>query len=360
MKNKIAIKLLEELTQLDAVSSDEVAVSAYLKNKYAHHDMKIEHDNLGSIAISKVGDATGPKIMLAGHMDEIGFMVKKVEDTGYLRMQPIGGWWSHVLLSQLMSVKTQDNKSYVGVIGSKAPHGLPPEVKNKVMELKDLFLDIGATDKAMVESLGIKVGDIISPKSEFTVLADGRSICAKAFDNRVGVGALVQTLDYFQDKSHPNTIVAVGTVQEEVGLRGATTAANLVKPDIAIAVDVTLATDMPGESQELKCHEGVAISLLDGSIITHRGLLNFVQEVATEHNIKFQYDMMTAGGTDAGAIHKSNEGVPTLVLSIPARYIHSHRGVISVEDYVAAVDLINAICEKLDSKALETIKNYYR
>lgn len=354
-----AIELLNELCNIDAISSDEGGVSRYLKDRLSSKVDSVEFDNIGSIALTKKGQSD-LKIMIAGHMDEIGFIVRNIEDTGFLRLQPIGGWWAHVVLSQLMTVKTRDGKEYVGVVGCKAPHGLPPEVKNKVMDLKDIFLDIGASNKDMVEKLGIKVGDIVTPKSEFTVLADGRTLCGKAFDDRVGVGVLLQTLEHFSDNKHPNTIIGVGTVQEEVGLRGATTAANMVKPDIAIVIDVSLATDMPGDSQDLKCHDGVAISLMDASVLAHRGLLNYVTNLADDANIKYQYDMLVAGGTDGGAIHKSNNGVPTIVLSIPARYIHSHRGVISVDDYLSALELTKLICENFDKEAFEQINKYYQ
>ena len=315
----------------------------------------INYDTLGSLIAQKKGNGD-VRIMIAGHVDEIGFLVSKIDEEGYLRLHPIGGWWPHVLLSQRFHVFTAKGKKFVGVIGSQAPHGMSADARAKVKEIKDLYLDIGVDNKKAVEDLGIRPGDAVVPISEFTQLANPKYWLAKAFDDRLGAAAAVEVLKNLQNENHPNTVFAVGTVQEEVGLRGARTSAHAVKPDIAFAIDVTLAGDVPGSNTDAKLGKGVAISFADSSVIGHKGLIDELIQICQDEKIPYTFDVLAGGGTDAGEIHKFGDGVIACTLSIPARYIHSHNGVIHEDDYNATIRLLTAFVKKCDRTLLNKLK----
>ncbi len=349
------IKMLKELTQVDGVAANEKEVSRLFKSYVEDICDEITYDNLGSIVCRKTSSSKSPKIMLAAHMDEVGFLVKSIEDSGYIRLHPVGGWWTHVLLSQLMTVTTRDEKKYVGIIGSSPPHGMPAETRNKVLDIKNIYLDIGVKDKQEVLDLGIKQGDMVTPKGEFRVMNNPNYLLAKAWDNRVAVGVVIEVLHRLKDETHPNSIFACGTVQEEVGLRGAQTCAYYVKPDIALTIDVTLSNDLPDGKGDVKLGSGVALSLGDSSIFTHKGLFEYVENIASEIKIPFVYDILAGGGTDSGTIHKSMDGIPTMTLSIPSRYIHSNLSMIHQDDYTHTIDLITELCKRFDKSALNLI-----
>lgn len=356
----VNLEMLADFALTHGISGHERAVAEVFKSWVESSSDSIEYDNLGSIIATKNGSTNGPKIMLAGHIDEIGFLVKSIDDNGFLRLHPVGGWWAHVLPSKPVMIETRDGRAYVGVIGSKAPHGMAPSVRNTVMDIKDLYIDLGVASKDEVDVLGIQVGDPITPKADFHVLANPNYLMSKAWDDRVGAAIVVDVLRHLKGTKTESTVYAVGTVQEEVGLRGAKTAAQKINPDVAFALDVTIATDTPGEDGRIKLGVGATLEVMDGSYIGHKGLLYHLQDLADELKIDTQMELLSAGGTDSGEINKVHDGVITLTISIPARYIHSHLGIIHRKDYADTVTLLTEFCKRLDQDSLENLRNYKR
>lgn len=347
--------MFKELTEANGISGFEDEV-ADLMASYVKDVAEVRYDNLGSLVAEKKGKSATPRVMIAGHMDEIGFMVKNVTKEGFIKFLPIGGWWGHVALSQRVLVKTRKGQ-FVGVIGSKAPHILKAEERTKVLEIADMYIDVGASDKFDVKkTLGVRPGDPIVPISEFAILGNKKTYAAKAWDDRIGVAAVIDVL-HKVGKSHPNTLFGVGTVQEEVGLRGARTSANLVDPDVAFAIDVTIATDTPGcDGAGENLGSGVGIMILDGSAIPSRRLRDFVIEVAEKEKIPFVLTALARGGTDSGTIQFNKAGVPCLTFVVPTRYIHGHVGVIHRKDYDSLVKLLTSVVKKLDAKTVATFR----
>ncbi|MEJ2747857.1 MAG: M42 family metallopeptidase [Anaerolineae bacterium] len=347
-------QLLKSLTEAHGVPGYETEIRTLLR-QYMQPLGTLSQDKLGSLICTKAG--TGPKVMLAGHMDEVGFMVAHVTKEGFLKLQPLGGWWDQVLLGHRVIVKTHKG-DVTGVIGAKPPHMLSAEARSKVVEKKDMYIDIGATSRAEVAEVGVRVGDPIIPASTFTVLANSKTYMSKAFDNRIGCALVVDALKHFQSVSHPNTIVGVQTVMEEVGLRGATTSAHAVDPDVAIILESDIAGDVPGikeEESDIKMGGGPSVLMYDARMIPNIKLRDLVVETAVSLNIPLQFSVMPGGATDGAAIHLHNTGVPTIAIAVPARHIHSHNAIIHRDDYDRALQLVTAVIAKLDKDTVEQL-----
>lgn len=352
-------KMLKELTELDGVPGFEKEVRMKMNEYLTPLSDEIVRDRLGGIVGKKVGQSNGPTVLLAGHLDEVGWMVSSISDKGFLRFHPLGGWSPSVMLAQRVKVKTHKG-DYIGVIGSKPPHTLTAEERNKVVQIKDMFIDIGARNKAEVEEMGIRLGDPITPVSEFTTMRNGELWVGKALDNRAGCALAVEVLKRLQGEEHPNVVYSGATVQEEVGTRGAATLANLVKPDIAFALDVGLSYDTPGAespNNSVSMGDGPLIFLYDTTMIPHVGLRNLVIDTAKEIGINLQVDVLTGGGTDAAKFHLSGSGCPSIALGFAPRYIHSHTAIMSRSDFEQAATLVTAVIKKLDHKTVEEILN---
>ncbi|OXM16954.1 M42 family metallopeptidase [Paenibacillus herberti] len=347
---------LKELTECDGVPGHEGAVRDLMKSYLEPLSEQIITDRLGSVFGIKTGAEAGPKIMLAGHLDEIGFMVTQITAKGFLRFTQLGGWWPHNLLSHRVLVKTRKG-DHIGLIGSKPPHVLTPNERSKVLQLKDLYIDIGAKNEEDAREMGIRPGDWIVPVSDFFTMRSGELWAGKALDNRAGCSLAVEVLSRLQEGSHPNIVYAGATVQEEVGLRGAGTAANLVQPDIAFALDVGIAYDTPGSESGMTCNvgDGPLILLMDSSMISHSGLRRLAVDTAEGLGIKIQFDAMTGGGTDGGKFHTSGIGCPTLSVGFATRYIHSHNAVMSRSDFDKAAELLTALVRKLDRETVDQL-----
>ncbi len=354
------LKMMEDFCQADGPSGAEKEATRVMKSYLEGYVDEISYDKLGSIIGLKKGSGNGPKLMLAGHIDEIGFVVNKIEDSGYIRLTPLGGWWPHVLLAHPLIITTTEGKKIYGVVGCQAPHGLKPEQRSKVMDLADMFVDVGAKNKEEVLELGIKIGDFITPKSDFEVLSNPNYLLAKAWDDRVGALIATEVVRNLKGVDHKCDVYAVGSVQEEVGLRGAKTSAFKIQPDVAIALDVTTADDFPGGKGDCKIGVGPTVSVQDGSVLGHRGFVEYIANLCKEMELDFQYNILTAGGTDSGEIHKTGEGVVTITMSVPARYIHSHHGVIHRKDYCDTVAVITEFAKRLDNDLLEVLESSNR
>jgi putative aminopeptidase FrvX len=349
------LKLFQTLTELPGAPGNEHLVRNFMREQLSLYSDEIVQDKLGSIFGIKKGTENGPTVMVAGHMDEVGFMVTQITDNGMLRFQPLGGWWSQVLLAQRVQIMT-DNGPIIGVIGSIPPHLLDESKKNKPMEISNMLIDIGADDKDDAQKIGIKPGQPILPICPFTPMANKKKIMAKAWDNRYGCGLAIELLKEVKDETLPNTLYAGATVQEEVGLRGSQTAANMIKPDIFFALDASPANDMTGEKSEFgQLGKGTLLRILDRTMVTHRGMKEFVLDTAEKYKIPYQY-FVSPGGTDAGKVHLSNEGVPSAVIGICSRYIHTHASIIHVDDYAAAKELVVNLVKACDQTTVDTIR----
>ncbi|WP_059171436.1 M42 family metallopeptidase [Bacillus sp. FJAT-27445] len=354
--NEKTLELFKTLTELPGAPGNEHAVRAYMKERLAPFSDEIIQDNLGSIFGVKKGKSGTPKIMVAGHMDEVGFMVTAITSNGMIRFQPLGGWWSQVLLAQRVQIMTS-NGPVIGVIGSIPPHLLDEAKRNKPMEIKNMLIDIGADDKEDAQRAGIMPGQQILPICPFTPMANPKKILAKAWDNRYGCGLAIELLEEVDGLELPNTLYSGATVQEEVGLRGAQTAANMIKPDLFLALDASPANDAAGNKDEFgQLGKGTLLRILDRSMVTHRGMREFILDTAESHNIPYQY-FVSAGGTDAGRVHTSLEGIPSAVIGICARYIHTHASIMHVDDYAAAKELLVRLVKAFDKTTVETIKS---
>jgi endoglucanase len=287
-------------------------------------------------------------------MDEIGFMVRHITKEGFVKFVPLGGWWDQVLLGQRVIIKTHKG-DVVGVIGAKPPHLLPADERKKVVEKKDMYIDIGASSQAEVDEAGVRVGDPIVPDAQFTPLAGGKTYLSKAFDDRVGCALVVEALQHFAAKEHPNVIYGAATTQEEVGLRGAGTSAEVVNPDVAIVLESDIAGDVPGIKEEesaVKLGKGPTVILYDRSMIPNLRLRDLVIDTAKALEIPLQFSAIEGGGTDAGAIHRHKVGVPSVVIGVAARHIHSHGAIIHRDDYDNAVKLLTGLIGRLDSETV--------
>lgn len=343
------VELLKTLTEACGVPGYEAEVRALVR-RYLEPFGTIEQDRIGSLICRQGG--SGPRVMLAGHMDEIGFMVKHITKDGFIKFVPLGGWWDQVLLGQQVIVKTGRGEMR-GVIGAKPPHYLTEDERKKIVEQKEMYVDLGATSKEEVEELGVRLGDPIIPASGFHILADGRAYMSKAFDDRVGVALMIEALEHFSLVPHPNVLYGVATVMEEVGARGAKTSAEVINPDVAIVLEVDICGDVPGikpEESEVKLGGGPSLSLFDARMIPNLRLRDLVIDTARELGIPLQFSAMVGGSTDGAQIHLHRTGVPSVVLGVPARHIHSHAAIIHRDDYERTLQLLIAVIEKLDAE----------
>lgn len=346
-----SLRFYQELVDAHGVPGSEGDI-AKLMSKYLAGVGTHSRDRLGSFICEKVGDAKGPRVMLAGHLDEVGFMVKSVSKEGFIKFLPLGGWWGHVVLGQRLIIKTRKG-DVLGVVGSKPPHELRDEDRKKVLEIKDMYIDVGAaSDWDVKKKLDIRPGDPIVPDSKFTVMANPNLLLAKAWDNRMGCAVAAEVAKRLAGRKHPNTLLAVATVQEEVGLRGAQTSAWKTDPDVAFAIDVGIAHDTPGTEGDEKLGGGPLIVVYDATSIPNRGLLDLVMETGAKLKMPLQYESVERGGTDAGRIHMSREGVPSLSLGVAARYIHSHVSIIDRRDLEKLIQLLVAVVQRLDKKTV--------
>ncbi len=363
MKNK-ATELLKELTEAHSVPGYEDEVRAIFADELENIGGTLGTDHQGSIYFERgLGEGSNPRVMIAGHMDEVGFRIQHIRPDGYLKFVPVGGWWPHTLLAQRVEILTKSGEKILGVISSTPPHFLSKERRNSVMAIGDLFIDIGASSsQEVIESFGISLGDPVAPATEFTPMQKENYYMAKAFDNRVGMACAIQAAQILvREEGHPNTLISAGTVQEEVGLRGAQSLANKVQPDVAIVLEGPPADDTPGfaPSESQGClGGGVQIRLHDPSAIMNPRLADLAIETAQREGIPHQVTVRSSGGTDAGSFSNANHGVPCVVLGVPSRYIHSHNAIIDIQDYLCMVKLTVALVKRLNQEKVNELIEY--
>lgn len=353
--NEDTLQMFKTLTELPGAPGNEHAVRQYMRQELEKYSDDVVQDHLGGIFGVRKGPENGPKVLVAGHMDEVGFMVTQITENGMIRFQPLGGWWSQVLLAQRVQVIT-DQGPITGVIGSIPPHLLSDEVRNKPMDIKNMLIDIGADDREDAKRIGIKPGQQIVPICPFTPMANDKKILAKAWDNRYGCGLSLELLKELHGQELPNTLYSGANVMEEVGLRGAQASATMIKPDVFFALDASPANDAAGNKEEFgQLGQGALLRIMDRSMITHRGMREFILDTAETNHIPYQY-FVSAGGTDAGRVHIANEGIPSAVVGICSRYIHTAASMIHTDDYAAAKELLVKLVTSCDQTTIDTIK----
>ena len=349
--------LLKEITEANGVSGYEHDVRQIIARELEPVSDDIQYDKMGSIMGVKRGSSDSPRVMVAGHMDEIGFMVKEITKEGYLKFLPLGGWWGHVALGQRMRVITSRGP-VLGVVGSTPPHLLPEDERKKVLDIKDMFIDVGVQERFDVRKrLGVKPGDPIIPDSEFTILGNKKMYMSKAFDNRMACAIVIELMKKFKRIKHANTLLGCATVQEEVGLRGAQTLAHLADPDVCIVVDTGIGQDIPpdGFKKTEKLGSGPSILIYDGLMIPNLKLRDLVFKTAEEKKIPYHVSYMERGATDGGRIHVSRTGVPSIVIGPAVRYIHSHNSIMNRSDYDNTIKLVTEVIKKLDKKTVASL-----
>jgi endoglucanase len=345
------LHLLEELSSSHGPPGGEEPVADIIRSRL-RLSATISRDGLGSLIAEKRGARDQPRIMLSAHMDEVGFMIQSITAEGYLRLQALGGWTAAHLPGQRLVV--HGNRGPVeGIIAALPPHFK----KNTTTELKieDLLVDVGAGSPQEVEALGLALGDLAAPPGRFAILND-KLLANKAWDDRVGCTVLVAAMEKLSE--HPNTVVAAATVQEEVGARGAVTAVESIKPRAAVVLEGAPADDLPGiakDAPQTALGKGCQIRLYDPSTIVHRRFWQWVVALARRRGTAHQLAVRQSGATDARAIHLAQGGIPTVVLSVPVRYAHSHSGLIHLDDVQATLELTIAILEQLDEKTLKAL-----
>jgi len=338
-------ELLRKLSNAHGVSGSEGSVLSIIKKELKGHVDEIREDSMGNLIAIKRGGKF--KVMLAAHMDEIGLMVKYVDEKGFIRFVALGGWYGPTLYNQRVVLHSTKGP-VAGVIGGKPPHMMDEDERKKGVKIEDMFIDVGAMKREDVEALGIEIGTPVTIDREFTELANNR-VTGKAFDNRAGVAMLIKTI---QEVESPLTIFGVFTVQEEVGLKGARTSAYSLDPDCAIATDVTIPGDHPGiEMRDAPCEmgKGPVVTIVDASgrgLIASRKVVRWLKDAAADTQVNIQLEVGSGGTTDATAIYLTKGGIPSTCVCIPSRYIHSPVEVIDIHDLQEAIVMLVAALKK--------------
>ncbi len=351
-------RLLRDLADAPGPSGFEEAVRAIMVRELKPLGSELRYDGVGSVIVRD--GAAGPRIMLDAHMDELGGVVRRVTPTGFLSMQMLGGWLDQALPDQRWVI-IGSKGPVTAVTGIRDVHVVPADERTKVFARDSLYLDVGARTAADVAALGIGPGDPVVPYSPFEVLAGGTRYLGKAWDDRVGCAVVIEALRRLRASGHPNQLFVAATVQEEVGLRGARTAADLIKPDIGIAIEGGITGDSPGRSPEetqAVLGGGPGIFLYDSSTLPNRRFVALVRNVAATAGIPLQLDLVQGYGDDSAAMQATAGGVPTVNLVVPARYTHAHNGVIDRADFDRMVDLVVAVIAKLDAPTVAHLRDF--
>jgi len=342
--------LLGALSNAHGVSGHEGSSREILTKELEPYTNEIKIDRLGNLITTKFGE--GPSVMLSAHMDEVGLSTNYITDDGFLHFIGIGGWFDQTLLNQRVKVHGSQG-DLLGVIGSKPAHLLEEEERKKPIKIKDMFIDIGARDAEDVRNLGVKVGTPITMDREFRSLTNDL-VTGKAFDDRAGCAMMIEAM---RRTKTAVTVYAVGSIQEEVGLKGARTASFGLNPDVAIATETNIAGDYPGIEKKmahLELGKGPSVTVVDGEgrgLITPDSVLLWIESTAEQFNIPYQRDVAAGGTTDATAINLTREGIPSGVVSVVTRYLHTPVEVLNLNDLDTAAELI--------ARMLETVGEYF-
>jgi putative aminopeptidase FrvX len=356
MRQEEVIELLEGLSSCPGPPGGEERVASIIRKHLAGF-CGIRYDGLGSLLAEKPGKHEKLRLLVCAHMDEIGFMVQSITDRGLLRLQPLGSWGGDKFSSLRLVIHTRKG-DFPAVLAAIPPH-FKKNAEEKDQE-PEIIADIGALSREEACERGIMLGDLLTPASRFEFFGD-QVLGNKAWDDRVGCAALILAMKHLQTFDHAATVIAAGTVQEEVGTRGATTAVTLADPDLAIVLEGAPADDFPGlakDEPQGALGRGCQIRLYDPTTITNRNFWQWAAELASQHNIAHQLAVRQSGSTDARAIHVACGGIPTLILSTPVRYIHSSTGLLHTADFASTVSLLKVILESLNQEVSDRIRHF--
>lgn len=334
------IGLLRELTEAHGCPGQEDAIREIVKRELGS-TCELTTDTMGNLICFRPANSahsSRKKLMIAAHMDEIGFRVKHVSDKGFLRIAPSGGWDPRQMASQRVVVHTETGPLKGVLMASTKPkHLLTAAEQGKEMTIDDYFIDIGHSGPDAQAK--VQIGDGVTMDRSFQQMGD---LCTcKAMDDRVAVFVMIEAMKAV--KTHSVDVYAVATVQEEIGLRGATASGWSVHPDVVVAVDITLANDFPGIPEELaitKLGAGTAIKIMDSSLICHPKVVKHFRELAKSNSITHQIELLPLGGTDAGGVQRLHGGIPAFTLSVPCRYVHTVNETVHAADVQASIDLL--------------------
>jgi endoglucanase len=352
------IQILQKLADTPGPSGFEEPIRKVMAEYMQPLAASIRYDGMGSIIAAQ--GSSGPRVMIDAHMDELGGMIRRITPNGLLTMQMLGGWLDQALVDQRWVIVGSKGAVHA-VTGIRDIHVVPAEERTRVYPRDGLFLDVGAKSEAEVRAMGISPGDPVVPDSPFTVLNGTDNYLAKAWDDRVGCGVVVEAMRRLNARPHPNQIFWTITTQEEIGLRGAHTAADVVKPDLAIALEGGITGDVYGghpEETQGTLGAGPGLFLYDSSELPNRKLVAFTKDIAAAKNIPLQTDLVQGYGDDSAELQKAVGGVPTVNLVVPVRYTHAHNGIINRRDFDRMVDLLVAMIEKLDATKVAEIRDF--
>lgn len=339
-------KLLAEICTTPGAPGFEQKVRELVIRELTPYVDQIDIDNMGNVYAIKKGKEV-KRVMVGAHMDEIGFMVTHIDDKGFIRFHTLGGFDPKTLTAQRVIV--HGKKDIIGVMASKPIHVMSPDERNKVAKLSDYFIDTGLTKEEVLEN--IKIGDPITREREFIEM--GQCVNSKSLDNRLAVFILIETMKSLKDKEVPFDVYGVFTVQEEVGIRGANVSALKVNPDFGFGLDTTIAFDLPGAAAHemiTKLGDGTAIKIMDASTICDYRMVDFMKQTADKHGIKWQAEILTAGGTDTAGIQRMTQGGSIAgAISIPTRHLHQVIEMAHRDDIQGSIDLLTACLSELDS-----------
>ncbi len=352
------IGLLQQLADAPGPPGAEDAVRAIMVAELKGlSSVPLRYDGMGSV-IAQVG-TSGPRIMVDAHMDELGGIVRRVGANGQLSMQMLGGWLDQALVDQRWIILGSKGPVHA-VTGIRDIHVVTPAERTAVFPRESIFLDIGARTSAEAAAMGVEPGDPVVPDSPFTVMNGSDNYLGKAWDDRIGCAVLIEAMRRMAKTPHASQIFFVATTQEEIGLRGARTAANVVKPDLGLALEGGIANDQGGHAEETQAHlgGGPGIFLYDSSAIPNRKLVRFVRDTAKTQNIPLQLDLVQGYGDDSAEMQESGTGAPTLNIVTPVRYTHAHNGIVNRGDFDKTVDLMVALLSRLDEKTVNAIRDF--
>ncbi|UUM18966.1 M42 family metallopeptidase [Mycoplasma sp. 1018B] len=355
--NEIKTKL-KSYMELEAISRFEEPVVNLLKKNTQDANLTFSRDGLGSLIIATKAKENVPKIMIAAHMDEVGYLVRSIEENGNLLLSVVGGIWPAAIIGTRAKVVTNKNeKAIYGVFGHTSIHIMNKENITKVPTTKELYVDCGFNSKLEAIEYGIEIGDRVYLSGQ-TFEMPNDLMAGKAMDNRAGVTVIDLLANKIKNLNLPNQTFIVGTVQEEVGTRGAKTSVQLIKPDVAFAIDTGAAHDTTNAPKGVaKLGNGVALLIQDSAILTDPKLVNLLENIAQKHQIPCYRYIAEGGGTDGCELQYGYGGVPTITLSIPQRYLHAPIGVASLKDIKATLDLIYEFVKVFDNNMLKELKN---
>jgi putative aminopeptidase FrvX len=352
------IDLLQKIADAPGPPGFEEPIRRVMVDAMKPYASSLTFDGLGSIIATQ--GSQGPRIMVDAHMDELGGLIRRMTPKGLLTMQMLGGWLDQALVDQRWIIVGSKGPVHA-VTGIRDIHVVPAEERNRVYPRDSLFLDVGAKNEAEVQAMGIGPGDPVVPDAPFLVMNGTQNYLAKGWDDRVGCGVVVEVMRRMATLPHSNQIVYAITTQEEVGLRGAHTAAEKIKPEIGIAIEGGITGDVfPGKAEETqaKLGAGPGIFLYDSSALPNRKFTQFVKDSATAKNLPLQLDLVQGYGDDSAEIQKSNGGVPTVNLVVPVRYTHAHNGIMNRRDFDQMVELLVAMLQSLDAQTVAKIRDF--